>query len=329
MTSRYAEAHQDPQGPDDARPSALQIVEDNGLAGKMTDKVLLVTGCSSGIGIETARALKATGAKVYVTARDMVKGEKALHGILEPGKVELLQLDQNSLDHVRAFAKDFLSKTDKLNVLVCNAGIMALQTNTKTVDGFEAQFGTNHLSHFLLFQLLKPTLLKSSTPDFNSRVVCVASSGHSNSGVHFDDLGLDHCYTPWLAYGQSKTANIYMANEIDRRYGSRGLHASSLHPGGIWTGLQVHADFSAFRGKPEVEKNMKSPAQGAATTVWAAVAKEWEGKGGKYLEDCDMSPSVADKGDSKSAGHAKHAYDSAAEGKLWEVSSRLVGVEDD
>ena len=332
MTDRWAEAHKEGniKGPDDGRPSALQIVEDDHLVGKLSDKVMLVTGCTpGGIGPETVRALAATGAKVYATARDVARGKQALEGILEPGRVELLQLDQSSLENVRTFAKDFLSKNDKLNVLVCNAAIMALQDNEKTVDGHEAQFATNHLSHFLLFQLLKPLLLKSSTPEFNSRVVAVASSGHRHSGVHFEDLGLDSCYTPFIAYGQSKTANIYMAHEIDRRYGSKGLHGYSLHPGGIWTGLQKHQDFSAHKGKPEVERNMKSPAQGAATQVWAAVGKVWEGNGGKYLDDCQICPPAPEKHEITTKGHSKHVYDVDAQKKLWDVSCQMVDVKDD
>lgn len=269
-------------GAGDARPTALKIVEDNDLLNALPDKVILITGCSSGFGIETARALKATGAKLFVTARDRKKGEAALHDILEPGKVELLDLDLNSLESVRNCAAEFLEKSNTLNILINNAGIMALPTHTTTADGFEAQFGTNHLAHFLLFQLLKPTLLKSATPDFASRVVCVSSSGHRASGIHFDDLQLASSgkYSPWTAYGQSKTANIYMANEIDRRYGAKNLHAYSLHPGGIWTGLQTNMDVSQYKGKPQVEKMMKSVPQGAATQVWAAIDKEWKAREG-------------------------------------------------
>ena len=239
-------------------------------------------------------------------------------------------MDQNSLASVRECAQSFLSKSKQLNVLIGNAGIMANPTNDKTKDGFEAQFGTNHLAHFLLFQLLKPTLLSSSTPEFNSRVVCVSSSGHRRSGIHFVDLGLDKNYDPWTGYGQSKTANIYMATEIDRRYGSRGLHANSLHPGGIWTGLQIHMDVSQYKGKSEVEKGMKSVEQGAATTVWAAVGKVWEGKGGKFLDDVQVAqPLKEGEGSIMAKGHAKHAFDEEKEKKLWEVSCEMVGVKDD
>lgn len=255
MPSRYQEAHTNTNGPGDARPTAHQIIKDEGLEGKLSEKVVLITGCSSGLGIETARAMSATGAKVYCCVRNTTKGEKALEGILEPGRVELLTLDLNVLDSVRACAKDFLSKSKQLNLLINNAGIMATPTLEKTADGFEGQFGTNHLAHFLLFQLLKPTLLASATPEFVSRVVALSSMGHRSAGVQFDNYTFEKGdYSAWKAYGQSKTANIYMANEIDRRYGSKGLHALSLHPGGIMTGLQVHMSKETKEGYAKVSK---------------------------------------------------------------------------
>ncbi|EXJ87735.1 hypothetical protein A1O1_04660 [Capronia coronata CBS 617.96] len=335
MTTRYASVH-DPAvlgGPGDARPTALQIIKDNHLENGLRDKVIIVTGTSSGIGIETVRALKATGAKVYAAARNLDKARTALSDILEPGKVELLQLDTASFASVRACAKEFLSKESHLNILVNNAGIMAIPERQLTADGWESQFQTNHLGHFLLFQLLKPTLLASATPEFPSRVVCVSSVGHRQSPIVFDDLNLSapDAYNPWKAYGQSKTANIYMANEIERRYGPRGLHAWSLMPGGIMTGLQVHVDFSAMLDLPEVQRIMKSPAQGAATTVLAAVDKDLHGKGGKYLEDCAVAEPVKPELVQELAvsGYAPWAYDEEAAKKLWSVSCEIVGVSDD
>lgn len=332
MTTRYATVHERAvlKGPGDARPTALQIVEDNDLVGKLTDKVVLITGTSSGIGIETVRAVKATGAKVYATVRNLAKGRETLADLLEPGKVELLLLDTSSFESVRNGVKEFLSKESKLNILINNAGIMALPELTLTPDGFEAQFQTNHLGHFLLFQLLKPTLLASSTPDFQSRVVNVSSIGHRQSPIHFDDLNLSGpgVYDPWVGYGQSKTANIHMANEIERRYGGKGLHAWSLHPGGISTGLQVHVDFGDLMQLPEIQNYMKSPAQGASTTLLAAVDKELEGKGGKYLDDTQVSPPINPE-EAKSltaTGYADWVYDVDQAKKLWEVSSKLVGV---
>ncbi len=192
---------------------------------------------------------------------------------------------------------------------------------------------TNHLAHFLLFQLLKDALLASSTPNFPSRVVCVSSFGHRAGPVRFDDYNFEkEAYNPWAAYGQSKTANIYMSNEIERRYGSKGLHSTSLHPGGIWTGLQVHVDMSAAKNDPKVFPYMKSTEQGASTTVYAALSDEWKNKGGKYLSDCIEQPAFSHPEDPMGVGddgYGPHAYDEAAEKRLWKESLKMVGLEDD
>jgi len=333
MTSTYAAAHAAPNGVGDSRPTAVQIVQDEGLEGSMADKVMFITGCSAGIGVETARALARTGARVFCIARDIKKGEKALSGILEPGRVELLHLDLNSLDSVRICAQEFLSKSKTLNVLICNAGIMGNPTLERTADGFEAQFGTNYLAHFLLFNLLRPALLASTSRAFNSRVVMLSSIGHRASGIHFGNLNLENgVYSPDVGYGQSKTATIYMANEIERRYGPKGLHGLSLHPGGIWSGLQIHMGeemIAQYKQVEAVNKYMKSPAQGAATTVVAAISKDLEGKGGIYLEDCQQSMPVNKGYSVLDGGYEKHAFDAESEGKLWVESLKLVGSEDD
>ncbi len=199
----------------------------------------------------------------------------------------------------------------------------------KTADGFELQFGTCHLAHFLLFELLKPTLLASSTPSFNSRVVALSSSGHRIGGVRFDDYNFEKGdYSPWLAYGQ---ANIYFINELERRYGSKGLHGLSVMPGGIMTGLQIYMPDSTKENcaKDETMSNfMKSPPQGAATTTYAALSKEWEGKGGKYLEDCAVA-GLNTSSSGTSPGHAPHAYNEQGEKQLWADSLKLVGLKDD
>lgn len=334
-TSRYAEAHKNMNGPGDARPTALQIVQDEDMVGKLGGKVMLITGCTSGIGVETARALHATGADIYITARDVPKAEQVVKDILASskgtGKLEVIEIELDSLESVRSGAKDFLSRSSsKLNVLVNNAGVMACPEGT-TKDGFETQFGVNHVAHFLLFELLKPALLASSTPEFNSRVVSLSSSGHHGSPVQLDDLDFKKSgYEPWKSYGQAKTANIYLATEIERRYGARGLHATAVMPGGIWTPLQRHISneqMKAWKG-PEIEKFFKSTEQGAATTVWAAIGQHWEGAGGKYLEDCDVArPNF--EGGLLNGGYASYAYDEEAAKKLWQISLKLVGLSDD
>lgn len=212
-------------------------------ASENLDKVFLITGCSSGLGVETAKALATTGATLYLTARNVPAAETALASILKPGKVELIEMDLSSLAGIRAGAEQFLARSKQLNVLICNAGVMAIPNLTATVDGFETQFGVNHLAHFLLFQLLKDTLLASSSFEFSSRVVAVSSSGHRGGGIRVNDYNYvkrPEEYNMCGAYFQSKTANIYMANEIERRFGSRGLHATSLMPGAISTGTQRH-----------------------------------------------------------------------------------------
>ncbi|KAI6872263.1 NAD(P)-binding protein [Hortaea werneckii] len=333
--SRYAEAHKTRTGPGDARPTALQIVEDEGLLGKLTDKVFLVTGTSSGIGVETLRALYATGGHVIGTVRDMTKGQNVVDEIQETtkgGKITLVEMEMDSLASIKNGAAQIMEQTKQLNVLVCNAGVMATPEG-KTKDGFETQFGTNHIGHFYLLQLLKPLLLRSATPSFPSRVVSVSSIGHRAGKVRFSDYNFAETgsYHPWQAYGQAKTANIYFSNYIERHYGSQHLHSTSLHPGGIESGLQVHVDPAqkAQWDKPEVRAYMKSPAQGAATSIYAALSEEWKHKGGRYLSDCVEQPAfkggdaISTPGDD---GYAEWAYDVEGEEKLWRDSLKMVGM---
>ncbi|RBR11241.1 uncharacterized protein FIESC28_09125 [Fusarium coffeatum] len=334
--SRYADVHVNPQGPGDARPTALQIVKDEGLIGKLTDKVILITGGNSGIGLETAKVLRATGATIYITARDSDKIEKAIEEIKSypeaksEAPVYGIELRLDSFTSVRAAAKDFLEKEKKLNVLVLNAGTMATPEG-RTEDGFETQFGTNHLGHFLLFQLLKTPLFAASTPSFQSRVISLSSKGHRLSPVRFDDYNFEkEAYHPWLAYAQSKTANIYFATELERRYGDQGIHALSVHPGSILTNLTRHIDLKSLNLPEEMAQYLKSPEQGAATTVYAAVSKEWEGKGGKYLSNCAEEPSLEKGADPSSvvSGYADWVYNEESEKRLWDESLKMVKWEE-
>ncbi|KAI0456566.1 hypothetical protein F5B21DRAFT_141547 [Xylaria acuta] len=332
MESRYRTAHENPKGPGDARPTAQQIIEDEHRQdGSLRDKVVLITGCSSGLGIETARTLKSTGATLFLTARNLEKARAALGDILdESGKVHLLKLDLESLASVRACAEAFLAKSQTLNVLITNAGVR-LVPEGRTADGFEVHLGTNHLSHFLLFQLLKPALLRSSTPDFQSRVVAVSSTAHRTAPLNFDDLNFEkRKYDGVAAYGQSKLANVYMANEIERRYGSEGLHGWSVHPGGIRTGLQrwnLHDTLVVLKNGPiHTYMYMQNAEQGAATSVWAAVSRDLEGKGGKYLEECHVSQGLREGSDSVGPGHAPWVYHEEDAKKLYDASLKLVGL---
>ena len=314
-----------------SHPTAQQVIERDGLTGRLTDRVLLITGASSGIGAETARALYHTGAQLYLPVRDLSKGEEVKRSIEADagpgrGRVELLSMDMESLASVRQCAAEFLSKSTRLHVLILNAGVMATPPG-RTKDGFDTQLGVNHLAHLLLFLLLKDALLASSTPTFRSRVVSLASSAHRHSAMVWDDLQMrKEPFNTWVAYGQSKTANIYLAYEIERRWGSRGIHALAVHPGGIWTGLVRHLDPDMMRqaGKA-MEPWMKSVPQGAATTVWAAVSPEWEGKGGEYLEDCHTAkPWTEQSGPLE--GAMPWALDREQARRLWTESLKMVGM---
>jgi NAD(P)-dependent dehydrogenase (short-subunit alcohol dehydrogenase family) len=332
--SRYAEAHLNPSGPGDARPTALEILKDEGVEGKLGGKVIVITGTSSGIGIETARVLSLTGARLFLTAQDLNKAKTALDNILEPGRVELVGMDNTSLGSVRGAAKAILQKSNnQVNILINNAGIMALPKLEYTEDGFEKQFGVNHLAHFLLFELLKPALLASASAEFSSRVVNLSSSAHHVASINeSDDYNFEKSqYNDWVSYGQSKTANLYMTNEIERRYGSRGLHATSVHPGMIATALMQHMDpavIETLKSDEKAYKMMKSPEQGAATTVGAAIGREWEKKGGRYLAECNTTTRGNDDHEITGAGFAGHAYDEEKEARLWKDSLKMAGLAD-
>ncbi|KAJ5776275.1 uncharacterized protein N7511_001286 [Penicillium nucicola] len=332
--SKYTAAHADPQGPGDTRPTALQIIEDEGIKGKLSDKVVVITGVSSGIGIETARALATTGATLYLTARNLAKAETALAEFFNPVQMKLVEMDQGSLESVRKAANAILSETDKVNILINNAGIMAVPDLEFTNDGFELQFGTNHLSHFLLFQMLKPALLTATSTEFQSRVVIVASAGHKICGINTSDNYnfQKGGYEAWTAYSQSKTANIYTANEIERRYGSCGIHALSLNPGFIATGLGKFLSaeqIDQLVQNKEMMKIMKSVEQGAATTVLAAIGKEWEGKGGRYLSECAEAERALDDDDPRNEVYVSHTYSLEDEARLWKDSLKMVGLSDE
>ncbi|KAI8938168.1 hypothetical protein NX059_005833 [Plenodomus lindquistii] len=329
MTTTYESAHMSPAGPGDARPKANQIIADEGLEGKWTGKTVFITGVSAGLGIETSKSLFKTGATLYLTARDLTKARKALGDLVNSDRVHLLELDLNSLASVRKCADSFLATSSNLNVLIANAGVMATPEG-KTADGFETQFGTNHLAHFLLVQLLLPTLVNSSknSPDFASRVVILTSSAHRDGFVNWDNLQWENgAYHPWLAYAQSKISDLYTATELERRYGAQGVHSWAVHPGIIMTALMQHLDPAMLEAKgsdPIAISHLKDVEQGAATSVWAATAKALEGKGGKYLENCGIAGPAKEKPEQYEPGYAAYAYDEAQAKRMWDVSMELV-----
>lgn len=202
---------------------------------------------------------------------------------------------------------------------------------SRSKDGFELQFATNHLSHFLLFYLLKDILLESSTPKFNSRILNVSTSGHRYSPLRLDNINFDGVYNGWLAYGSSKTANIYMANQIERLYGSQGLHGYSLHPGGFLSpNLQKYskAEIDAVMQDELFKKYATNLEQACATSVYGAVSSEIEGRGGLYLEGASVAEHPVPAGAHQlEYGYGSWAFDKENEEKLWELSKIMVGVQ--
>jgi NAD(P)-dependent dehydrogenase (short-subunit alcohol dehydrogenase family) len=203
---------------------------------------------------------------------------------------------------------------------------------TITIDGFERQFAVNYLAHFTLTTLLLPTLISSSSPTFNSRVVWVASSAHRHevSKLDLNDIGGLKNYDPVPAYGQSKTAMVWASNYLDRTYGPRGVHSLSLNPGGILSNLAQYMPSEVveqMKGNKEILRQLKSPEQGAATQVWAAAAPVWEGKGGKYLADLKVAELSTDLVSTINDGHGAHAYDPVNEEKLWKLSLEMAKLE--
>ncbi len=306
-------------GPDTTTDEVLDGIDLDG-------KLALVTGSSGGLGAETARALASKGARVVITARDVGKGKHIAERVrASTGNedVEVEELELGSLASVRAFADRFLARHDALQILVNNAGVMACPFE-KTADGFELQFGTNHLGHFLMTGLMAPALLRGAP----ARVVSVSSRGHQMSPVVFEDIHFERRpYEKWSAYGQSKTANILLAVELERRLGARGVHANAVHPGVIPTELSRHMepeDYERLQKRaPGGKLQLKSVEAGAATAVYAATAPELEGRGGLYLEDCRISK--VDDTEGASTGVRSYALDPDAAKRLWSASEEMVG----
>ena len=288
----------------------------------LSGKTLLVTGVSAGLGVETARAAAAHGAKVIGTARDVAKAEKALAPFADLG-IELLECDLASLASVRACSDALLARGEAIDVIIANAGAMNCPF-ALTVDGFETQFGTNHLGHFLLINRLTPLIREGG------RIVMVSSRGHHATDVDLDDPNWTRGnYEPFIAYGRSKTANILFAIELDRRLKRRGIRATALQPGGIRTELLRHTSLEMLQqiaaaaaeqsadGKPPPVKTVE---QGAATSIWAGFIGSADEVGGRYCEDChvaDVQPS--------GEGVRSYAVDPATATKLWTLSETMVG----
>jgi len=300
-------------------------------------KRILVTGVSAGLGVETARSLAAHGAHVVGTARDLDKARAATEQVVKDadangGGFELVELDLANLKSVRSCADALLAIGEPFDVIIANAGVMATPLG-HTADGFETQFGTNHLGHFVLVNQIA-SLLRSG-----GRLINLSSAGHRFSNVDLQDPNFDRTpYEPFVAYGRSKTANALFAVEFDRRHRDRGVRAAAVHPGGIRTELARHMDpahiqqmlddldkQNAAAGNKGFE--WKTIPQGAATSVWAAVVAPGEEIGGRYCENCHVAKIVPDDVvlNVGSEGVKGYALDPETAKALWKKSEDLVG----
>jgi NAD(P)-dependent dehydrogenase (short-subunit alcohol dehydrogenase family) len=305
-----------------AETTADEVLEGVNLSGKR----VLVTGVSAGLGVETARSLVAYGATVIGTARDLNKAQKAL---AEAGntKVDLVEADLASLSSVRKAASDLLARAKPFDVIIANAGVMACPQG-KTQDGFETQFGTNHLGHFVFINRLLPLLKQGA------RIVNLSSAGHQISDVDLEDPNFERTpYQAFTAYGRSKTANILYAVALDNRLKGRGVRATAIHPGGIQTELGRHLT-------PELIEQMmarinkgatgqapafrfKTVPQGSATSVWSGCVASADAVGGHYCEDCHVC-AVNDDTTSR-VGVRSYALDLNRANALWRKSEEMVG----
>src|ERR1700686_2708019 len=300
-------------------------------------KRILVTGASAGLGVETARSLAAHGAQVVGAARDLNKAKAATEQVRKDalangGSFELVELDLANLKSVRACADALLASGKPFDVVIANAGVMATPLGY-TADGFETQFGTNHLSHFVLVNKIA-SLIRDG-----GRLINLSSAGHRYSNVDLDDPNFEHTtYEPFVAYGRSKTANILFAVAFDKRHRDRGVRAAPVHPGGIKTELGRYVEPGrmekvigeinqqlAAQGKGPFQ--WKSIPQGAATSVWAAVVAPADEIGGRYCENCHVGKVVpADATITAiSEGVRGYAVDAKTAEALWKKSEEMVG----
>jgi NAD(P)-dependent dehydrogenase (short-subunit alcohol dehydrogenase family) len=300
----------------------------------LSGKRVLVTGVSAGLGVETARALVAHGAKVVGAARDLAKAEGATAAVraetANGGSLDLIELDLASLASIRACADAVLADGRPFDVVIANAGVMAAPFG-HTADGFETQFGTNHLGHFTFVNRIASLIAPGG------RLVNLASSGHRFADVDIEDPNFEHtAYDPWISYGRSKTANILFAVEFDRRHKARGVRATAVHPGGIRTELTRHLDDGtleamvgkineelAAEGKPPYE--LKSIPQGAATSVWAGVVAAADEVGGLYCENCHVAKVTENPVSRISEGVRPYALDPERAKALWSKSEDMIG----
>ncbi len=310
-----------------ARSTAMQVVSGLSLVGKTA----IVTGGASGLGLETSRALASAGAALTLAVRNLAQGEAAataLKAEFPAANISVGLLDLSDLASVAKFAGDWNATGKPLDILINNAAIMACPL-TRTPQGWEAQFATNHLGHFALTTALLPALLKAGAAHGDARVVCLSSSGHKISGIDFDDIHYERReYNKWKAYGQAKSANALFALGLHLKFGGQGITANAVHPGGIMTGLQKYLPIEEMRALGWLKADdtpldlFKNPAQGASTSVWAATSPLLKGHGGMYLEDCNLG--LPAEPSNRVSGFSPHITDTASALRLWDVSVALL-----
>ena len=296
--------------------TAAEVIAGVDLSGRRA----IVTGGSSGIGVETARALAGAGAEVTLAVRDTAAGERTAAAIAGGG-VRVGRFDLVDQASVAAFVADW---SGPLDLLVNNAGVMALPALEHTPEGWEVQFATNHLGHFALAVGLHDALAATN----GARIVSLSSRGHLRSPVVFEDLQFDERpYDPWLAYGQSKTANALFAVQATRRWAGDGIYANAVHPGAIAdTNLSRYMDPAVLEAlRSSGQYRYKTIEQGAATSVLVATSPLLEGVGGRYFEDCNEAELIAERQPDTIGGVAPYALDPDGADRLWEASLRLLG----
>jgi NAD(P)-dependent dehydrogenase (short-subunit alcohol dehydrogenase family) len=314
-----------PQAPIDSpfgyRSTALEVVAGIDLSGKTA----FVTGGYSGLGTEVVRALAAAGARVLVGARRPDKAAEDLAGV--EGDIAILALDLSDPASIDACAEEVARRTAALHILINNAAIMACPL-ARDARGFESQFATNHLGHFQLTARLWPLLAAAG----GARVVSVSSIGHRLGGLSVDDPNFERRdYDKWVAYGQAKSANALFALQLDALGESHGVRAFAVHPGGIATPLQRHLtmDEQKAMGWYDEAGNLnamfKTPAEGAATSVWCATSPLLEGMGGVYCEDCNVGAMAGDP-PPRASGVWHHIRDEALAAALWDKSEAMLGL---
>ncbi len=303
-------------GPQSTTDEVLQGID-------LTGKTVLITGGTSGLGQESARALAEHGANVIITGRNMEKADSVAEAIANATgqTVETEQLELGSFASIRAFAGRILQRETPIDLLILNAGVMACPAS-KTEDGLELQFGSNHIGHFLATCSIVPILAEGG------RIVSLSSAGHHFSPIVFDDIQFENReYDRWASYGQSKTANALFAVGLNRRLKARNIEAFSVHPGVIMTELGRHLteeDVARYEAAVESgELTLKSIPAGAATQVLAATAPELQGQGGSYLADCQIC-ATDDETESWSFVRS-YAISPENADNLWSVSEKIVG----